>query len=57
MAKPFSPIFDDFKILAEVPHPLVKFDEKSDCEVAESIQPTVLEYKFSVKMELRGRKN
>ncbi len=37
------PIFDHFKIFENVPTSLVKFDEEDDGEVAEPIQPTVLE--------------
>ncbi len=35
--------FDDFKILAKVPHPIVKFNEKHDGEVAVSVLLIVLE--------------
>ncbi len=34
-------IFDKYKIFAKVPHPLRKFDEKHDGEVADPERPTI----------------
>ncbi len=37
IVKAISPILDEYKIFAKVPHPLIKFDQKHVCEITEPI--------------------
>ncbi len=42
IVKAVSPILDEYKIFVKVPHPVIKFDQKHDGEIAEPIQQTIL---------------
>ncbi len=55
----FLSIFDKYKIFAKVPHPIVKFDEKHDDEVAGSCMAnhSLVSPKFCPKMGTRAPKN
>ncbi len=40
IVKAISPILDEYKIFAKVPHPLIKCDQKHDGKVTESVRQT-----------------
>ncbi len=42
IVKAVSPILDEYKIFAKVPHPSIKVDQKHDGEVTEPVQQTIL---------------
>ncbi len=42
IVKAVSPISEEYKIFAQVPHPLIKFDQKHFVEVTRPMQQTIL---------------